>query len=87
MIEGGIDGASMQTGMKFERDTDLKTDLLSKKESESVDMKYLNLTNVLAIFYKNTTYTEIFWKATRTNIKSFSLVYDRTILSKSLSGF
>jgi hypothetical protein len=31
MIEGGIDGASTQTGMKFERDTDLKTALLSKK--------------------------------------------------------
>lgn len=31
MIEGGIGGSNTQTGMKFERDTDLKTALLSKK--------------------------------------------------------
>lgn len=31
MIEGGIGGASTQTGMKFERDTDLKTALSAKK--------------------------------------------------------
>lgn len=30
MIEGGIGGANTQTGMQFERDTDLKTALLSK---------------------------------------------------------
>lgn len=38
MIEGGIGGSNTQTGIRFEKDTDLKTALLSKEGVSIIDI-------------------------------------------------